>query len=936
MSLPSIPFARDSDALIVGPFEALVLSGVGEVDTLSIADTKAHLAAGPHLICHEPGMANHLRQKTVTGQLDVLDLFAFVHPAQFCLPTPQGLAEALTLSPPGFDPADQATTLILATVNMLDALALETYPDKQDTLLIAQTMARAGWAWGPDVVFALSGEAITTKNPGGRTGLNIWQHLPEWEDEALLPPPDDQPVKEGETLQRLASLLGDGAEDREPQRHYAADVTRAFRPREVAKAPNAVLAEAGTGVGKTLGYVAAATLWAEKNGAPVWLSTYTKNLQRQIDQELDRRYPDRDEKAEKVVVRKGRENYLCLLNLEEAVARAQMVPENLVRLGLVARWARYTRDGDMAGGDLPGWLLQRLGTARASGLTDRRGECVYAGCTHWRKCFIEHSSRKARYADLVVANHALVMVRAARYGHEDGMPTRYVFDEGHHIFDAADSAFSSHLTGLETSELRRWIRGGESARRSRARGLETRVGDLVGDHEEANDAMMQAIRAAAQLPGDGWLSRVAENNPVGSGEKFLATLRAHVHARSANGSDNYSLEAPVHDPADVLLETAQTFERALQAIGKPLQELSRLLKKHIADHAETLDSSTKNRLDAASEGVLWRVQAMVLPWKSMLHSLQEGPEEGFVDWFALSRAGNREIDCGMHRHWIDPTEPFARSVLEPSHGVVVTSATLRDEVQHIDEDMGGDADSDLDGAQDTDWSRAEMRTGFNHLALPARRSSVASPFNYPDHTRVIIVNDVNKNDPAQVASAYRALFIASGGGALGLFTAIARLRGVYSALFEPLAEAAIPLYAQHVDALDPGTLVDIFRADEDACLLGTDAVRDGVDVPGSALRLIVFDRVPWPRPTIIHRARRSAFGDRGYDDMIARLRLKQAFGRLVRRADDKGIFVMLDSATPSRLLTAFPPGVCVDRIGLKDAVATTQAFFDQAPISISS
>ena len=912
------PIARDCPALIVGVFEATLLSGDGEVDGLTIDQANKALNQSHHLICHEPGTANRLRRDRLDGQLDVLDLFAFVHPAKFCLPTPHGLAEALNLRPPSFDPTDQAATLLQATGTMLDSLSADTYPDKEEALLIAQTMARAGWPWGPDVVLALSGEAVTAKNPGGRTGMNVWRNLPEWEDDAPLPPPDDQSVKRGETLQRLAELLGQGAEDREPQRHYAGDVAQAFRPREIASAPNTVLAEAGTGVGKTLGYVAPATLWAEKNGAPVWVSTYTKNLQRQIDQELNRRYPDPDEKAEKVVVRKGRENYLCLLNLEESVARAQMVPENLTRLGLVARWARYTRDGDMVGGDLPGWLLQRLGMGRASGLTDRRGECVYAGCQHYRKCFIEHSSRKAKYADLVVANHALVMVRAARYGHEDGMPTRYIFDEGHHVFDAADSAFSSHLTGLETSELRRWVRGGESSRRSRARGLETRVGDLVGDHEQANDAMMQAIRAAAQLPGEGWQARLNENNPQGPAEKFLAALRAHVHARSANGSDNYSLEAPTNEPATILLETAEEFERALQAIGKPLQELSRLLKKHIADHAETLDSSSKNRLDAASEGVLWRVEAMVLPWMSMLHSMREGDKDGFVDWFSIARAGPREIDCGMHRHWVDPTEAFARTVLEPAHGVVITSATLRDE---IDENTSEDTTT-------TDWTRAEMRTGFNHLALPARRTSVASPFNYAANTRVIVVNDINKNDPAQVASAYRALFLASGGGALGLFTAIARLRGVYRELVHPLSDVSLQLYAQHVDALDPGTLVDIFRADRDSCLLGTDAVRDGVDVPGDALRLIVFDRVPWPRPTIIHRARRGAFGERGYDDMIARLRLKQAFGRLVRRADDKGIFVMLDSATPTRLLTAFPPGVSVERLGLKEAVEQTQRFFE--------
>ncbi len=64
-------------------------------------------------------------------------------------------------------------------------------------------------------------------------------------------------------------------------------------------------------------------------------------------------------------------------------------------------------------------------------------------------------------------------------------------------------------------------------------------------------------------------------------------------------------------------------------------------------------------------------------------------------------------------------------------------------------------------------------------------------------------------------------------------------------LLRPLAEAGLPLYAQHVDPMDTGTLVDMFRAERDACLLGTDAVRDGVDVPGDSLRLIVLDRVPW-------------------------------------------------------------------------------------------
>jgi ATP-dependent DNA helicase DinG len=126
--------------------------------------------------------------------------------------------------------------------------------------------------------------------------------------------------------------------------------------------------------------------------------------------------------------------------------------------------------------------------------------------------------------------------------------------------------------------------------------------------------------------------------------------------------------------------------------------------------------------------------------------------------------------------------------------------------------------------------------------------------------------------------------------------------------------------------MDTATLVDIFRAEEDACLLGTDAVRDGVDVPGRSLRLIVFDRVPWPRPDILHKARRAHFGGVRYDEALTRLRLKQAFGRLVRRADDSGVFVLLDPMLPSRLAGAFPEGVRIERLGLRDAIARTAGF----------
>ena len=218
-----------------------------------------------------------------------------------------------------------------------------------------------------------------------------------------------------------------------------------------------------------------------------------------------------------------------------------------------------------------------------------------------------------------------------------------------------------------------------------------------------------------------------------------------------------------------------------------------------------------------------------------------------------------------------------------------------------------------------------MRTGATHLALPPERFAVASPFDYASNAEVLIVGDIKRGDTTALAHAYRALIEAAGGGTLGLFTAITRLKAVHARIADALARAGLPLYAQHVDPIDTGTLVDIFRAEPCASLLGTDALRDGVDVPGASLRLVIMEGVPWPRPTVLHAARRAAFGGTAYDDLVTMGRLAQAFGRLIRRADDRGTFVLLGPAVPSRQLAAFPDGTPIARVGLDEAVARVAA-----------
>ncbi|MEO1221731.1 MAG: helicase C-terminal domain-containing protein, partial [Pseudomonadota bacterium] len=190
---------------------------------------------------------------------------------------------------------------------------------------------------------------------------------------------------------------------------------------------------------------------------------------------------------------------------------------------------------------------------------------------------------------------------------------------------------------------------------------------------------------------------------------------------------------------------------------------------------------------------------------------------------------------------------------------------------------------------------------------------------------VLIVTDVKKGDLPGLAGAYARLIEASEGGVLGLFTAIRRLRAVHGRIADRLAREGLPLYAQHVDPIDTGTLVDIFRDDPKASLLGTDALRDGVDVPGRSLRCVVLEAVPWPRPDILHKARRAANGGSAHDDRIIRARIAQAFGRLIRNKEDAGHFVMLSAAFPSRLLSAFPEGTMVRRVTLDEALERVSA-----------
>jgi len=866
--------------------------GDDRVEPVGRGQAIARAAETPMIMLNAPLVGNRLGYPDLNG-LDVLELYAFVHPARFAVPTPKGIAHALGLEEPEGD-ACAASFLREAAATLLATLGGD-WPERSGAWASAQALWRLRWPWAPAIAERLARPE--------RDEPWLFSRLPEWEEKGGRPQPRPVRLDLGETSDRLEHLVGENAEVRQGQRDYAAASAAIFAPRGIEDQPNLLLAEAGTGIGKTLGYLAPASLWAEQAQGAVWISTYTKALQRQLDREGARLFPDPAERRRRIVIRKGRENYLCLLNLEDAL-QGGFAGRAAILAQLVARWAAYSKDGDMVGGDLPGWLTSLFRRAGAAALTDRRGECVYAGCPHYRRCFIERSARASQDADLVIANHALVMVNAAR-GRDGGQPpTRIVFDEGHHLFDAADSTFAAAFTGQEAIELRRWIVGPEGRTRGRRRGLAARLMDVASYDEAGALALDTAVQMAGALPGDSWLQRIAEGAPFGPVETLLAAVRGTVYARATAQDAGYGLETEMAELDPALVEAAAPALEALEMLLRPLIALGKRLEALIEDAPDWLDPQARARVEGAIGGLSWRVQTLQA-WIALTARIGGPADSDFVDWMSVERVEGREYDLGLHRHWLDPTRPLAEIVLKPAHGVLVTSATLR----------GGSPE----------WSNAEARTGALHIGRAADRFEAASPFDYAANSEVLVVTDVKKGDLAALAGAYARLIEAAGGGTLGLFTAIQRLKAVHARIADRLARAGLPLYAQHVDPIDTGTLVDIFRDDPRASLLGTDALRDGVDVPGHSLRLVVMEGVPWPRPDVLHAARRAVGGGTDYDDRVVRARLAQAFGRLIRGREDRGMFVLLSAATPTRLLGAFPPGVRVSRVPLAEAIARVRS-----------
>ncbi|MEP6620851.1 MAG: helicase C-terminal domain-containing protein [bacterium] len=692
-------------------------------------------------------------------------------------------------------------------------------------------------------------------------------------------------------------------EDRGSQRDMAAAIARVYNEGGVG------LLEAGTGVGKSLGYLVPALRWAAANGERTIVSTNTINLQEQlVGKDLPFLARALSDQKVRFALLKGWRNYLCKLRLQQAQGgAAQLFDDGIAsEVASLSAWAARTSDGSLA--DLPVPPRPEVWDEVAA----EPDVCTRMKCEHFSTCFVFKARRAAAEADVIVVNHHLLLadlaVRRAAQNWVDAavLPAygRLVVDEGHHLEDAAAAHLGSTVT---------------------RRGLQRLVNRL--DRRGKGLLPMLAMR----------LSTSKDLLSAASLDLVESRLAPAVHAfRDKSGLMFDFLDVFIQEAGQPVVRLTQEF--ASHTIWKAGLSLSleetlaeiELLSEGLRLVRERIEGSTA--LDEALAPLLNEMRSVARRLQAsgdgLRRALAPPPDDDSVRWIEVR---GREKSVAVASVPLNLAPILREDLFNRLDSTIVTSATLTASSGDVAEDAGR-------------FEFLAARLGLDNDALRPITAVFPSPFDYQDQALLAIPSDVPA--PNVDADGHRravtkiVLDVAesSGGGLFVLFTSHREVRQLAIELRARGVDGRFPLIVHGDESRD--ALLDRFRESGSAILLGTASFWEGVDVPGDALRGLVIAKLPFRVPTEpVTAAHCEAITARGGDPFAeymlphASLRLKQGFGRLIRSGTDRGVVVIGDSRIVTKrygrgLLEALPPARRA--IGRWDALAQQIGAFYRA------
>jgi ATP-dependent DNA helicase DinG len=668
-------------------------------------------------------------------------------------------------------------------------------------------------------------------------------------------------LREGGAL----SECQEGFEERTGQIMLAKGIARAFNESEV------ILAEAGTGTGKSIAYLMPSIMFASAAGERVIVSTNTKNLQEQLffkDIPILAKVLDPGFRA---VILKGRGNYICLSRWRRLVDfPEQYLSRQEKALVLpVAAWLRTTTTGDLSE---TGFFPMLAETGLLERINSEPISCLGPRCTHRERCFVNRVRKAAQRAHIIVVNHSLVFSDMVSEGSVLGDYSRIVFDEAHNLERAAMRYLG---VTLSFSRIRR-ILNRLSMKSEGGRGilalLESWAGEMVRGFPEykAHHALIadsvervQAVRAASQ--------------------EFFRLLTASVAAAASENAEGahegklrYYAESPVFITNG---ETVNDLRNALTALSGAMEDVGVVISSVspglLAQKEETLLDLEKSRDDLLA--VIADLDFLVAATGRNVYWFEYGEEDS---GFSLR----------IQSAPLDVAERLAAGLYDRMETVVMTSATLAvaGEFAYVRERLGLNLDS---------------RERITEFIAP-------SPFDYQRQSAVVVPTFLPSPKDADFITRANEVILSLaaevGRGMLVLFTSRGHLHRSFTELRDEFARRGITLLAQGFDG-SRNMLLRRFREDVTSVLFGTDSFWEGVDVPGKALEIVVIVRLPFAVPTDpviqaqmeeVERAGKNPFT--GYSVPEAAIKLRQGAGRLIRHRSDRGAVVILDS----RMVTA--------------------------------
>jgi ATP-dependent DNA helicase DinG len=664
-------------------------------------------------------------------------------------------------------------------------------------------------------------------------------------------------------------------EDRPAQRELAATIAKLYNDGGVG------LLEAGTGIGKSLGYLIPALRWAAANGERTVVSTNTINLQEQlVGKDLPFLARALSDQPVRFALLKGWRNYLCLMRLEQARSTgAALFEESLGNeIATLSAWAERTTDGSLS--DLPA-------PPRGEVWDEVSAEpdlCTRMRCPHYERCFLFAARRKAAQADVIVVNHHLLMsdvaVRRVSQNWDDAavLPAyaRLVVDEGHHIEDAAAAHLGATVTRRSLQRLfARLDRTGKGILPAlMARLAEGKDLLSIASLDLARTKLAPAVLAARDRSGlvfDLLTTLLDETGlPVMRLTEDFAKHRIWRSGLDLALTELLGEVELLHDGLRVVRERIETDAARAEAVAPLLNELRGIAR----------------RMQSAGD--------------ALRRTLRPGDDaEASVRWIEVR---GKERNIAVTSVPLDLAPVLREDLFRRVRTAVVTSATL---------------------AAEQRFDFLGRRLGLDDPELTPRTALYPSPFDFPGNSRLAVPTNApapNVDAPAHIQFVVRVVLdvaTASDGGMFVLATSHRDVRLVAAELRARGTERRWPLLVHGEDGRD--AILQRFRESERAVLIGTASFWEGVDVPGRALRALVITKLPFKVPSepvtaahceSIERKGGDAF--RQYMLPHASLRLKQGFGRLIRTATDRGVIVLVDPRVISKsygrtMLDALPP-----------------------------